>query len=356
MTHNPKHLLILLLSFCSVICLADDFKAVTITNKSATVEMTVTNFGARIQTLKAYGQDVVLGFDTLSHYKEKKQNFGAIVGRYIGRILDARFTLDGKEYLLDGHDKGKDCSHGGTPGFSQQFWKITKQCKNSVTLRFISPDGENGFPGELTLDVTYTLTKDDALQIDYSATTSKPTVLNPSNHSFFNLSGALGSDILQEELWINSDSIALYNDKKQVTGKLACVTDTPFDFSSPTPIGERIDADNEQIKVTKGYDHCYQLCSSGSLQTPAARLHDKGTNLTMEVFTTEPAMQIYTANGHNGSLIGKGGTPYPGRNAICFETMHYPDSPNKPQWPSTVLRPGEKFKSTTIFKFSRKNK
>lgn len=352
---NIRHLIIASVSMLTMLSpvKAEEFEAVTIANKRGDITMTVTNFGARIQSLNVDGTDVVLGFDTLSHYKEKKQNFGAVVGRYIGRIVGGSFTLDGKEYKLNtGKKAGADCSHGGTPGFSQLFWKIVKQGKSFVTLRFVSPDGDNGFPGELTLDVTYSLTK-DALRIDYQATTTKPTVLNPSNHSFFNLSGNLGGDVLAEELWINSDSIALYNQKKQVTGEMACVTDTPFDFSSPTAIGERIDTDNEQLMVTKGYDHCYKLCTGGCLNVPAARLTDRTTGLTMEVMTTEPAMQIYTANGHNGSLIGKGGTPYPRRNAICFETMHFPDSPNKPQWPTTTLRPGEKFRSTTIFKFSK---
>lgn len=339
-----------LLMICSAVAMADDFKSVTIADKSGSMQMTVTNFGARIQTLKAYGQDVVLGFDTLSHYQEYKQNFGAVVGRYIGRIVGARFTLDGTEYVLQGADKGKDCSHGGTPGFSQQFWTITSVADDAVTLRFISNDGENGFPGELTLDVTYTLSG-DALRIDYHATTTKPTVLNPSNHSFFNLSTNLGGDILHELLWIDADSIAEYNDKKQVTGMMLSVGETPFDFHTPVSIGKRIDDADRQLMVTKGYDHCYLLNTGGDITKPAARLTDPYTNLEMEVYTTEPAMQIYTANGHNGSLVGKGGTPYPRRNAICFETMHLPDSPNKPQWPSTVLRPGEEFQSTTIYKF-----
>ena len=333
------------------------------------MEMNVINYGARIQALKFAGHDMVLGFDTLDTYTKKKQNFGATVGRYIGRILggklpitykegkssDAKLRLQGKKihtetYQLQVGGNG-DCSHGGTPGFSQQFWTITSHNDTTCTLRFVSPDGENGFPGELTLDVTYTL-QHDALRIDYAATTTKPTVLNPSNHSFFNLSANLGETVHDELLWINSDSTALYNSSKQVTGKLASVTDTPFDFRHPTPIGQRINADNEQLKVTKGYDHCYKLNNINGLRTPVARLTDISTGISMEVYTTEPAMQIYTANSHNGSIIGKQGKPYIKQNAICFETMHFPDSPNNPQWPSTQLNPGETFHSTTIFKFS----
>lgn len=347
--------ILLLLYLCLtmvVIVQADEFETVTLCNAQGTMKMCVMNFGARIQTLEYQGQDMVLGFDTLKHYKEKKQNFGAVVGRYIGRIVGGRFTLDGKEYILQGGEKNRDCSHGGTPGFSQQFWEFTEKNDSSVTLKFVSPDGENGFPGELTLFVKYTLSY-SALRIDYKATTTHATVLNPSNHSFFNLTGKLGTDILSDVLWINSDSVALYNDKKQVTGQLGGVNETPFDFRVPTSIGRRIDDDCTQLKVTKGYDHCYLLNTLGNLSVPAARLYSPSSGVTMEVFTTEPAMQIYTANSHNGSLIGKDAVPYPGRNAICFETMHLPDSPNQPQWPSTVLRPEEEFKSTTIFRFHK---
>lgn len=346
--------------------IAQDMQSISL--HKGNMEMSVINYGARIQTLKFAGQDMVLGFDTLSHYAQKKQNFGAIVGRYIGRIIGGKLPIG---YLNEtpNHNKrstckGKgeafiqlqvgnngDCSHGGTPGFSQQYWTITSHNDSTCSLRFVSPDGENGFPGELTLDVTYTL-QHDALRIDYSATTTKPTVLNPSNHSFFNLSANLGDTVLDEFLWINSDSTALYNSNKQVTGKLANVTDTPFDFRQPTAIGSRIGSNNEQLLVTKGYDHCYQLRNSRPLVTPVARLSDLSTGISMEVLTTEPAMQIYTANSHNGSLKGKQGIPYIKQNAICFETMHFPDSPNNPQWPTTLLRPGETFHSTTIYRFS----
>ena len=314
-------------------------------------EMAVTNYGARLQRLVLpSGQDVVLGYDTLSHYQRYKQNFGAVVGRYIGRILSGHLVIDGNEYQLPVGGNG-DCSHGGTPSFSQRFWQIQpNKDPKMLTFRYVSPDGENGFPGELTLDVTYTLLT-DGLRIDYEATTTKPTVLNPSNHSFFNLTGDLSADILGEQLWIDSDSIALYNPEKRVTGLLGAIADTPLDFRQPHTIGERIDEENDQLAVTKGYDHCYQLKNNGSLDKPVARLSDPISGISMEVFTTEPAMQIYTANGHKGDLIGKEGKAYPRRNAICFETMHYPDSPNKPQWPSTLLRPGETFRSTTIFKF-----
>ena len=326
-----------------------DMQQYSISNDN--MQLQAISYGARIQSLKAFGQDVVLGFDTLENYVAKKQNFGAVVGRYIGRILGGHLQLDGKNYQLQTGSNG-DCSHGGTPSFSQRYWKLTAHCDSAMTLRLVSPDGENGFPGELTLDVTYTLTR-NSLRIDYAATTTKPTVLNPSNHSFFNLTGNLGQDVLAEELWINSDSIALYDANKRVTGQMGCVRSTPLDFTTPSKIGARIDEPYDQLLVTKGYDHCYQLRSKGSLAEPCATLHDSTTGLTMTVSTTEPAMQIYTANSHNGSLIGKDGKPYIRRNAICFETMHFPDSPNKPQWPSTRLNPGETFRSSTIFSFSK---
>lgn len=359
-----------LLTFFFLIICATTVKAETtscISLSNGNMEMNVINYGARIQMLKFAGQDMVLGFDTLDTYTKKKQNFGATVGRYIGRIIGGKLpcsylTSKHKSSPCRGDKRGAsflqlqvgsngDCSHGGTPSFSQQFWTLIAQSDSTCTLRYVSPDGENGFPGELTLDVTYTL-QHDALRIDYRATTTKPTVLNPSNHSFFNLTANLGETIHDELLWINGDSIALYNSKKQVTGVLGSVSGTPFDFRSPTPIGARINADNEQLKVTKGYDHCYKLNNHRPLVTPVARLSDLSTGISMEVLTTEPAMQIYTANSHNGSIIGKQGKPYIKQNAICFETMHFPDSPNNPQWPSTLLLPGETFQSTTIYRFS----
>ena len=360
---------ICLLAGTSFVLAQDEIKPVTLRHPTTGFEMTAINYGARIVSLKAFGTDVVLGYDKLSDYVETRQNFGAVVGRYIGRIIGGHLEIDGRTYELQKQGSG-DCGHGGNPNFGARFWSITTVNDTLVTMRYISPDGENGFPGELTLDVTYTLLP-DALRIDYRATTTKPTVLNPCNHSFFNLSGDLGSDVLDETLWIDSDSIALYDENKRVYGQLGAVAGTPFDFNKPLTIGYRIDDDNFQLGVTGGYDHCYQLrnylrnnqhkCGGGCcgnkcseealLRAPVAWLHDNETELTMEVYTTEPALQIYTANGHKGNLIGKEGKPYIRRNAICFETMHFPDSPNQPHWPSTLLRPGETFRSTTIYKF-----
>lgn len=320
------------------------------------LEASITNFGARVVSLYApdsYGRpaDMVCGFDSIADYLNKRQNFGALVGRYIGRILNAQFTIDGETHHLQASGGGH-CSHGGKPGFANRVWKVEKKKSNRLVLRYRSPDGECGFPGNLDLTVTYTITDDNALRIDYEARTDRPTVLNPSNHSFFNISGRLDDDILAQELWIDGDSIAEYDARKCVTGRMLPVAASPFDFRTPKAIGQDIDADHAQLKVTGGYDHCYRLNHGGSLDKPVARLSDPTSGRIMEVFTTEPGMQIYTANGHNGSIVGKQGITYPYRNSICFETMHFPDSPNKPQFPSTVLRPGETFRSTTIYRFS----
>lgn len=323
-------------------------------NSNMKIEMNIINYGARIQSLMVDGVDIVLGFDTLANYRDVKQNFGAVVGRYIGRIIAGKLNIDDQVYQLQVGSNG-DCSHGGTPSFSQRFWSIEQLNDSSMTLQYVSPDGENGFPGELNITTTYTLT-DNALIIDYKATTTKATALNPSNHSFFNLSGDLSSDVMGEVLTVNADSIALYDANKRVTGILGSVTDTPFDFRESHTIGERIDSDDAQLNITKGYDHCYQLKENTDSLTFAASLYDPTTKLTMSVYTDMPAMQIYTANGHKGNIIGKESKRYPHRNAICFETMNFPDAPNQPQWPSAILRPGEVFHSTTVFKFGKPSK
>lgn len=319
------------------------------------IEARITNFGARLVSLHVpdrFGrmEDVVCGFDSIEDYLHRRQNFGAVVGRYIGRVSGARFDIDGTEYQLQASGNG-DCSHGGKPGFANRVWSVEKHRKDRLILSYRSPDGESGFPGALHITVTYTLTPDSALRIDYTATTDRPTHLNPSNHSFFNISGSLDRNILDETLWIDADSITEYDKNKRVTGRFIPVEGTPFDFRQPTPIGARIDSPNAQLAVTRGYDHCYRLHPDHTLQQPVARLRDNNSGRILEVYTTEPGLHIYTANGHTGSIIGKRGEAYPWRGAICFETMHFADSPNQPHFPSTLLRPGETFRSTTIYKF-----
>lgn len=318
-------------------------------------EVCITNYGARIVSIcvpNRFGalSDVVLGFDNVADYHRMKQNYGATVGRYLGRITGARLVLDGKEYQLQNYGKG-DISHGGRPGFADRVWDIVACDRQQLTLRYVSPDGENGFPGTLSLTLTIMLTDDNTVALDYKATTDRPTVLNPSNHSFFNLSGNHSQSIENELLWINADSIATYNCKKQMTGQFMAVAGTAFDFSLPQTIGAHIDDNDAQLKVTGGYDHAWQLKTVGDISQPALRVSDSETGIRMTVYTTEPAVQIYTGNGLKGNTVGKNQTAYPRRSAVCFETCHYADSPNQPQFPSTVLRPGETFHSQTRFHF-----
>lgn len=319
------------------------------------MKVSITNYGARIVSLFAPNrngkcEDLVCGFSNLNDYLTHKQNFGATVGRYIGRILNARMTIDSITYHLESNG-GKHCSHGGSPGFAERIWTVRHRNDRQLQLEYISPDGENGFPGELTLDVTFTLTNKNVLKIDYHATTDKATVLNPSNHSFFNISGNLRQSIEPLFLQADGDSITEYDPMKCVTGRFLSVKGTPFDFLNPHRIGDRINEDNAQLNVTRGYDHAWRLNHPGDIRHRAAILSDSISGRTLEVYTTEPGLHIYTANGLKEKLIGKGGIAYPHRSAICFETTHFADSPNKPQFPSTLLRPGQTFHSQTRFKF-----
>lgn len=326
----------------------------TITNKND-MEACITNYGARLVSLMAPGkngmEDVVLGFDNINDYVSLKQNFGATVGRYIGRIKGAHFVLDGKEYQLQGFGKG-NISHGGKPGFANVVWDVVSKTDSSLTLRYLSPDGEAGFPGNLTVTLTYTLTAANTLKLDYEATTDKPTVLNISNHSFFNISGNPDKDILHEELMVNSKKIATFDDQKNLDGSFRKVKGTPFDFRKPKTIGQDIDQDDEQLNITKGYDHSFVLKNRKGELLMQAILTDMEAGRQMIVYTTEPALHIYTANGLKGNQKGKRGIAHPHRSAICFEAMHLADSPNHPEFPSTVLRPGETWRSTTVYQFS----
>lgn len=349
-----KLILLFGLSMIALLVKAQQYELYDLRNAQG-MTMSVTNFGARIVKLcvpDKYGkmEDVVCGFDTLEHYSAYKQNFGATVGRYIGRILNAKFTLDGKTYHLDAEKNGH-CSHGGKPGFANRFWTITRKTTDELQLKYISPDGESGFPGELTMLVTMRLTDKNELRIDYEATTTRATVLNPSNHSFFNISADFQHDVLDQSLMIDADSIAVYDDQKCLTGEMMAVEGTPFDFRTSQLVGKHIDDDDVQLKVTGGYDHTYQLRNPGDINRVAASIYDPKSGRTMDVLTTEPALHIYTANGLKANMPGKNNTKYARRTSICFETMHYADSPNKPKWPSTVLRKGEVFHSTTIYRF-----
>lgn len=319
-------------------------------------EVCVTNYGARVVSLLMPDRDgklddLVCGFPTIDGYTQHSQNFGATVGRYIGRILGARFVLDGDTCLLQAGSNGH-CGHGGSPNFGARMWKVLAADTRSITLFYLSPDGENGFPGNLSVRLTYTLTDDNALELCYEATTDRPTVLNLTNHSFFNVSGRLDAAVEDQLMWVAADSITEYDAGKCVTGRLLPVGGTPFDFREPHRIGERIDEENDQLKVTRGYDHCWALREGVGQEQPVAWVYDAASGRRMEVYTTEPGLHIYTANGLKGALVGKQGIAYPSRSAVCFETCHFQNSPNYPQFPSTVLRPGETFRSRTVFKWT----
>lgn len=326
----------------------------TLRNKD--MEACITNYGARLVSLMVPDrqgnlEDVVLGFDNIDDYHQLKNNFGSVVGRYIGRIKNARFELDGTTYRLQ-QTGGGNISHGGYPGFADKVWDIVTKTDSTLRFRYVSPNGENGFPGTLEVYVTYHLTDSHALLIEYEATTDKPTILNLSNHTFFNISGDPSTTVLPQRLYIDSKQIATYDKDKNVDGKFMNVKGTPFDFTTMKPIGQNIGTSHEQLYITKGYDHAFALRHAGSKRKPAVQLYDERSGRMLSVYTNQPAVQVYTANSLNGSLIGKQGAHYQKQSAICFETMHFADSPNHPAFPSTVLRPSETFRSWTSFQFS----
>jgi len=296
--------------------------------------------------------DVVLGFDTLESYLKGHPLFGSTVGRYANRIANASFKLDGVEHRLT-RNAGKNHIHGGgDKRFDKVVWKGNPfRRDNEVGLRLWhrSADGEEGFPGTLDCFVTYTLTNDNELKIDYEATTDKPTIVNLTNHSYFNLAGAGNGDVLDHELTIHARWYTPAGEGLIPTGEIHTVTGTPLDFRQPRKIGARIAA----LTETRGYDHNYVLDSSYGALVPAARAYEPVSGRVMEAHTTEPGMQLYTANGMRG-IEGKAGKTYNRHAGFCFETQHFPDSPNKPHFPSTVLRPGQQFHSTTIFQFSQR--
>lgn len=292
--------------------------------------------------------DVVLGFPTLDGYLKGHPFFGAIAGRYANRIAKGKFTLDGKDYTL-ARNNGPNTLHGGNKGFDKYVWKVEKSSDTSLTLSHVSPDGDEGYPGKLSVTVTYTVTKDDALRIDYKATTDKPTVVNLTNHSYFNLAGQGSGTIDDQEMQIEADSYTPVDETLIPTGKIAPVRGTPLDFTKPTRLGARYaELKGEPI----GYDHNFVLRGHGELTALAARAYDPKSGRVMEVYTTQPGVQLYTGNFLDGKLTGKDGAVYKQHTGFCLETQHFPDSPNQPDFPSTVLRPGETFASTTIYKFS----
>ncbi|MFO1485484.1 MAG: aldose epimerase family protein [Verrucomicrobiaceae bacterium] len=329
----------------------EEVKLFTLRNANG-MEARITNWGGYIVSLKVADRDgkfddVVLGFDTLDGYLRKNPFFGCITGRYANRIGGAKFTIDGTEYHVTANS-GKHHIHGGKIGFDKKVW-AAKEIPDGVELSATSADGEEGFPGALKCTVTYTLTKDNGLQIDYKATTDKPTVLNLTNHAYFNLAGEGSGDILGHELTIPTDQITATDDDLITTGEITSIKGTPLDFTTPHTIGERIGADFKPLIQGIGYDHNYVL--SGSDMKLAAIVKDPKRGRVMTVRTTEPGVQLYTGNHLNG-VEGKSGHIYAKRHGLCLETQHYPDSPNHPNFPSVILRPGQTFQSTTIYQFS----
>ncbi|MCD8262023.1 MAG: galactose mutarotase [Bacteroides sp.] len=321
----------------------------------AGMEVCITNYGGRVVSIMAPDrdgnfEDVVLGFPTIDEYVNQKQNFGAIIGRYIGRILNGRFQLDGEEYTLT-PNTGPHSAHGGDPGFAARIWQAEHLDQYALKLSYLSVDGENGFPGNLRVRVVYRLTEDNELDILYEAETDKPTVVNLSHHSFFNISGDLFRPVEDQLLYVNAGFYTPYDSLKCVTGEIAPVTGSAFDFNHPVRIGNRIDEEILQLQVTGGYDHTWVLNTAGDETALAARVSDPQSGRTMEVYTNEPGLHIYTSNGLKGNIRGKERIPYPRRNSICLETMHFADSPNKPHFPSTRLDPGEVYRSRCIYRF-----
>ncbi|MDC7695656.1 galactose mutarotase [Asticcacaulis sp. DXS10W] len=320
-------------------------------------EVSVLTYGAildavRVRDRRGYLDNVVLDLADLKAH-EARANFSALVGRFANRISGGGFTLDGQRVVLD--LKGGIVSHGGRPGFSGRVWTAepctTPGCR-AVTLRYVSPDGENGFPGTLHVSVTYSLSDDDTLTLDYRATTDKPTVINLTNHAYFNLSGAASGSTDGHYLQLKAEAITALSDKKLPTGALRPVAGTPFDFRRPAQIGKQIVRADPQLKIGGGFDHNFVLNKPqpGALSV-AARAWDPKSGRTLEMKTTEPGLQLFTGNGFNGTLKGRAGNRIWPRGGFALETQHFPDSPNHPEFPSTVLRPGEVFHSVTTIRF-----
>jgi aldose 1-epimerase len=335
-------------------------EAYTLSN--GTIEVRIITYGGvitsvRVPDKKGETANVVLGFEKPESYFTDSPYFGCITGRYANRIANAKFTLNGAEYKLSAND-GAGHLHGGFKGFDKKVWRA-KEIKTDkevgLELSYLSPDGEEGFPGNLTTTVTYTLNASNELSINYKATTDKPTVLTLTNHSYFNLAGEGSGDIFDHELMLNADHYTPVNSAAITTGEIAKVEGTPFDFRTPQRIGERVRSSHEQMVYGRGYDHNWVINrkhpKDGEMLL-AARLKEPTSGRVLEVLTTEPGIQFYSGNFINGTLVGTSGRTYRQSDGLCLETQHYPDSPNKPDFPSTVLNPGETYDTTTVFRFS----
>lgn len=329
----------------------------TLTNANG-VEARITNYGGIVVSLKTPDRggkmdDIVLGFDSLDEYLKGHPFFGAIAGRYANRIGKGRFTLNGAEYKL-AVNNGENHLHGGIVGFDKVVWKarqVPAKGGVAVELTHLSKDGDEGYPGNLSIAIVYTLTDKNELKIDYSATTDKDTVINLTNHSYFNLAGQGSGDVLKHQMTINADRFTPVDSTLIPTGELRPVKGTPFDFTKPAEIGARVNQDEEQLKFGQGYDHNFVLNGQAGTLRLAAKVTEPATGRVLEVLTTEPGVQLYIGN-FLGEMKGKAGKSYNRRYGFCLETQHFPDSPNKPSFPSAVLKKGGRYQTTTVFKFS----
>ena len=330
----------------------DSVYAYTLQNAKG-MKAVVSNYGGTLLELwtpdrSGVTGDVVLGYGTLEGYLQKNNPyFGAVVGRYANRIANAKFTIDGKQYTLAPNDHGNTL-HGGLKGFDKMIWSVDQVNDSSLALSYTSPDGEEGFPGSLSVKVIYTVTGNDGLKIDYTAQSDKKTPVNLTNHSYFNLSAGKDSTILQEELTLHASKYTPVNAGLIPTGQLAPVEKTPMDFLKAKKVGKDID------QVKGGYDHNFVIDRADSGIALAASVYDEGSGRYMEVWTTQPGVQFYTGNFLDGSLTGRDGKRIPQHGALCLETQHFPDSPNQPSFPTSILEPGQTYHQTTIYKFSTK--
>jgi aldose 1-epimerase len=324
------------------------------------VEVSITNYGGRIVSVMVPDRDgnmkdVVLGYDNIDDYRATDNNFGATIGRYGNRIAHGKITVEGVEYQLPQNNFGHTL-HGGPEGFDKKVFKANQIDNQTLELTYLSEDGEAGFPGNLSVKVTMILTNDNAIDIQYEAETDKETIVNLTNHSYFNLSGDANKTILNDVLTINADQFTPVDDTFMTTGEILTVEGTPMDFRNSNVIGERIDNyEYEQLKFGDGYDHNWVLNTGGDISQLATSVYSQETGILLEVYTTEPGLQVYTGNFLDGTNVGKYGAVYNKRNAICLETQKYPDSPNKSNWPSPYLKPGETYTSRCIYKFSVEN-
>ena len=330
-------------------------------NNKAGMEVYVTNFGAVIVAIRVPDRDgnfgdVVLGHNTVEGYAAASDPyFGAVVGRYGNRIDGGKFELNGKVYELPVNEVANNNQlHGGTKGFSELVWTVENASRNSIDLSLVSPDGDMGYPGKLTVNVSYTLTEDNTIEIDYKALTDAPTVINLTQHSYFNLKGEGNGNILDHELMLDADFFTPVNRRLIPTGEIIPVEGTPMDFTTPTAIGSRINEPYEQLEFGGGYDHNWVLNKKEEELSLAASVYCPASGRILEVLTTQPGIQFYSGNFLDGSLSGKSGKKYVHRGGLCLETQHFPDSPNHPNFPTTVLDPGEQYHQRTVFRFSAK--